>query len=199
MSLSDEPAQALTNDTPLAVSLAPNWAVVLCGTSAVALVSFIFLPWPSALASSLLGLLMIAGADVDARTFLLPDLVTYGALIGGLLAAPFLTDVDAWSSLERAALRAVGVGLFFALLRIAHLRLRGREGLGLGDVKLAAAAGAWLPLAAIPYSFGLASVVALMAVIFLRRGETIENVKLPFGAFLCPALWLIFFLDLLFA
>ena len=192
-------ARASTDDAPRAVSLAPNWAVLLCATSAVALVSFVFLPWPLALASSLLGLLMIAGADIDARTFLLPDLVTYGALIGGLLAAPFLADADLWSSLEGAALRAAGVGLFFAMLRIAHLRLRGREGLGLGDVKLAAAAGAWLPLAVIPYCFGLASVAALVAVVFLRRGEAIENVKLPFGAFLCPALWLVFFLNLLFA
>ncbi|MEW6436918.1 MAG: A24 family peptidase [Pseudomonadota bacterium] len=191
--------QALADNAPRAVSLAPNWAVLLCGTSAVALVSFIFLPWPAALASSLLGLLMIAGADVDARTFLLPDLVTYGALIGGLLAAPFLADAGPWPSLESAVLRAAAVGLFFALLRAAHLRLRGREGLGLGDVKLAAAAGAWLPLAVIPYCFGLASTAALVAVTFLRRGEAIENVRLPFGAFLCPVLWLVFFLNLLFA
>jgi leader peptidase (prepilin peptidase) / N-methyltransferase len=199
LSLSDKRAQTLTDGAPRAVSLAPNWAVLLCGTSAVALVSFIFLPWLAALASSVLGFLMIAGADVDARTFLLPDLVTYGALIAGLLAAPFLADAGLWPSLEGAALRAAGVGLFFVLLRTAHLRLRGREGLGLGDVKLAAAAGAWLPLAVIPYCFGLASVAALISVIFLRRGEALENVKLPFGAFLCPALWLVFFLNLLFA
>lgn len=195
MSSNDEIAAASTDDeAPCSVDLTPNWAVLLVGTSAVALASFAFLPWRSGLLSSVLGLLMIAGADVDARTFFLPDLVTYGATAGGIAAA-LLTDADRWSSLEAATLRAAGVGLFFICLRIAHLRLRGREGLGFGDVKLAAAVGAWLPLAAIPYCFGLASAAALIAVGFLRRGEALEKVRLPFGAFLCPALWLVFFVD----
>ena len=184
-------------EEPLAVSLAPNWIVLLCGTSAVTLVSFIFLPWPLALLSSVLGLLMVAGADIDARTFLLPDLVTYGATAVGIFAAPLLGHAEPWASIGGAALRALGIGLFFALLRAVHMRLRGREGLGFGDVKLAAAVGAWLPLTVIPYCFGLASVAALVAITFHRRGEALDNLKLPFGAFLCPALWLVFFLNLL--
>jgi leader peptidase (prepilin peptidase)/N-methyltransferase len=62
-------------------------------------------------------------------------------------------------------------------------------------VKLAAAVGAWLPAASIPLCFALATCSALMAVALARiRGESINaTAKLPFGAFLCPALWLVFF------
>jgi prepilin signal peptidase PulO-like enzyme (type II secretory pathway) len=74
-------------------------------------------------------------------------------------------------------------------------RLRYREGLGFGDVKLAAAVGAWLPLESIPLCFALATCAALVAVMLRRlRGESIDaTAKLPFGAFLCPALWLVFY------
>jgi leader peptidase (prepilin peptidase) / N-methyltransferase len=65
----------------------------------------------------------------------------------------------------------------------------------LGDVKLAAAVGAWLPVAFIPVCFALATCSALVSVMFGRlRGESVDAAaKLPFGAFLCPALWLVFY------
>lgn len=180
-------------EAPAVPSLRPNMLVLFCGSGATALVSFITLPWPLAIASTMLGLLMIAGTDIDARTFLLPDVVTYGATAGGILTAPILHTIDPWSGLGAACLRATGTALLFAGLRQAYISLRGREGLGLGDVKLAAAVGAWLPVEAIPYCFGLASAAALISVAVRGRGEAIENIKLPFGAFLCPSLWLVFF------
>ena len=48
--------------------LRPNLAVLFGGCGAVALISAITLPWPVAIASTVLGALMIAGADVDSRT-----------------------------------------------------------------------------------------------------------------------------------
>jgi leader peptidase (prepilin peptidase)/N-methyltransferase len=81
------------------------------------------------------------------------------------------------------------------LLRRFYARVRRREGLGFGDVKLGAAVGAWLPLDVMPLCFSLAASAALVAVMVAHlRGETIEGAtKLPFGAFLCPALWLVFY------
>jgi leader peptidase (prepilin peptidase) / N-methyltransferase len=84
-------------------------------------------------------------------------------------------------------------------LRLSYQRLRGREGVGLGDVKLAAAVGAWLPVEAIPLCFGLAAGGALVAVmVACARGQSIDaSIKIPFGAFLCPALWLVFYAGVL--
>jgi leader peptidase (prepilin peptidase) / N-methyltransferase len=175
--------------------LHPNLAVLFGAGSAVALISAMSLPWPLALASSVLGALMIAGAEVDARTYLLPDTVTWSATALGILAASAFDQFEPWSSAGAAVARAAGTATALVLLRWGYGRIRGREGLGLGDVKLAAAVGAWLPLALIPFCFALASCAALVTVMLARlRGKSIDALaKLPFGAFLCPALWLVFY------
>ena len=138
---------------------------------------------------------MIAGAEVDARTYLLPDAVTWSSIALGILAASALNSFEPWLSAGAAVARAAATASALALLRWGYGRIRGREGLGLGDVKLAAAVGAWLPLALIPFCFALATCAALVTVMFARlRGETVDaTAKLPFGAFLCPALWLVFY------
>ena|SRR5215469_7367726 len=179
--------------------LRPNWATVAAGCVAIAVVSAALLPWPIAVASTVLGGLMIAGADVDARTFLLPDVVTWGTAACGILAAAALNQVNPWLAGGAAFSRALVTALVLASLRWCYARLRECEGLGLGDIKLAAAVGAWLPLKAIPLCFGLAAGGALMTVLFARlRGETIDaSMKIPFGAFLCPALWLVFYASVL--
>jgi leader peptidase (prepilin peptidase) / N-methyltransferase len=180
-------------------SLRPNLAILAGASAVVVLLSVLMLPWQAAVASAALGTLMIAGADVDARTCLLPDIVTWGAVVCGIVAAAALNPYDEWQAGAAAIMRAVGTALALGSLRWCHARLRMREGLGFGDVKLAAAVGAWLPLEAIPLCFALAAGAALVAVIFARlRGERVcESTKIPFGAFLCPALWLIFYVDVL--
>jgi leader peptidase (prepilin peptidase) / N-methyltransferase len=177
--------------------LTPNPAVLLGGTVAIGLVSSLSLPWPAAVASSVLGALMLAGADVDARKFLLPDLVTFGAVACGIVAAPLLDDVDPWSAAGEAVVRAACIAAVLALFRSFYAWLRQSEGLGLGDVKLAAAIGAWLPIDAIPLCFGLATSSALLTVMIARlRGRSVmRTTRIPFGAFLCPALWIVFFAD----
>jgi leader peptidase (prepilin peptidase) / N-methyltransferase len=180
-------------------SLRPNLAILAGASAVIVLLSVLMLPWQVAVASAVLGSLMIAGADVDARTCLLPDIVTWGAVGCGVVVAAALNPYDEWHAGVAAIMRAVGTALALASLRWCHARIRTREGLGFGDVKLAAAVGAWLPLQAIPLCFGLAAGAALVAVLLARlRGETISgSTKIPFGAFLCPALWLIFYVSVL--
>ncbi len=188
---------AMIADQLSAPSLRPNFTILIGATGAAGLLSFLYLPWPLAVASTLLSLLMAAGADIDSRTFLLPDVVTYGAIVSGILAAPLLDSFDPWQSPWQSAgaaiLRAACTAFLLALLRKAYASLRKTEGLGFGDVKLAAAVGAWLPFEAIPACFGLAAVAALVSVLIRGRQDALENFKLPLGAFLCPALWLVFF------
>jgi leader peptidase (prepilin peptidase)/N-methyltransferase len=178
-------------------SLRPNLAILAGASAVIVVISVLMLPWQAAVPSAVR--LMIAGADVDARTRLLPDIVTWGAVGCGVVAAAALNPYDEWHAGTAAIMRAAGTALALASLRWCHARLRMREGLGFGDVKLAAAVGAWLPLEAIPLCFALAAGAALVAVMFARvRGEPISgSTKIPFGAFLCPALWLIFYVGVL--
>ena len=180
-----------------AVELSPSPAMLIGGACVIGLISALSLPWPVAIASTMLGTLMIAGADVDARTFLLPDLITFGALFCGILAAPLLDTADPWAAAVQAIARAGCVAGALALFRGGYAWIRKTEGLGLGDVKLAAAIGAWLPLEAIPLCFGLATSGARVMVMLARlSGQAVmRTTRIPFGAFLCPALWIVFFAD----
>jgi leader peptidase (prepilin peptidase) / N-methyltransferase len=176
--------------------LRPNVGVLLSGTIVIALVSIASLPWQEAVASIVLGTLMLAGADVDARTYLLPDTVTIGTVVAGLVSAPIFDPAAPWLAIATAMARSLCVVLAVALVRRGYRTLRGREGLGFGDVKLAAGIGAWLPLGAIPICFALATIGALLSVLWhYSRGERLDGAtKLPLGAYLCPALWLVFYI-----
>ena len=71
-------------------------------------------------------------------------------------------------------------------------RSRGRPGLGLGDVKLAAVAGAWLDWFTIVAVIEVAALAALAAYTVLRyvlRRPIVATTPLPFGLFLAPAIW----------
>jgi leader peptidase (prepilin peptidase)/N-methyltransferase len=182
--------------TLLRENLRPDLAILFGAGIVMAAVSIVSLPMAAAVSSILLGLLMIAGAEVDARTYLLPDAVTWGGIVSGILAAAALDSFDPWwESAGAAIVRAAACASALALLRLSYGWLRNREGLGFGDVKLAAAVGAWLPVAAIPACFALATGAALATVLLARMcGRRIDGTaKLPLGAFLCPALWLVFY------
>jgi leader peptidase (prepilin peptidase)/N-methyltransferase len=154
----------------------PNLAILIGGSTAIGLVSVVSLPGPVAVASIVLGVLMVAGADVDARTYLLPNVITWGAAICGVAAAWFLDELNPSLAILHAVLRAMGAAGLLALLRWSYGCIRHREGLGLGDVKLAAAVGAWLPLEVMPMCFALATSGALVTILWARlRGNRIED------------------------
>jgi leader peptidase (prepilin peptidase)/N-methyltransferase len=182
-----------------APELRPNLAVLIVGTLSIGVVSAATLSWPQAMLSTVLGMLMISGAEIDARTLLLPDLITLGAAVCGIAAAPLLDPTLPLLAVEAAAERAALTGVAVALLRWCYGALRGREGLGWGDVKLAATIGAWLPFDAVAMCFALATAAALIAVGLarVRSGRPHGVLKVPFGAFLCPALWLSLYAQLL--
>jgi leader peptidase (prepilin peptidase)/N-methyltransferase len=128
-------------------------------------------------------------ATVDRLALRLPDPITFPLIICGLLVSGALPGRDvAGHAIGAAAGLAV-----FALLGWGFQRWRGYEGLGLGDAKLAGAAGAWLGWQ------GLPSVVligclggilwALAASVFRRRAVTAELI--PFGVPLCLGFWLV--------
>src|SRR6476620_10698240 len=102
------------------VDLRPSAAILIGGACVIGLISALSLPWPVPIASTVLGTLMLAGADVDAPTFLLPDLITFGALFCGILAAPVLDTTDAWTAVLHAIARAGCVAGVLALFRTGY-------------------------------------------------------------------------------
>src|SRR3981081_65283 len=134
--------------------------IVIAGAAGIA-ASVLLLPDARGVAGGGLALLMIAIAVVDARRFIIPDELTIAALALGFVHAA-LQDTDAiMPSLATAALRGAVLALAFWGLRSAYGRRRGREGIGLGDVKLAGVAGVWLDWATMPVAVEIAGAGAL--------------------------------------
>ena len=101
---------------------------------------------------------------------------------------------DDWLfGVQESVLGAVLAGGSFYLLRAVWFRLRKVEGLGLGDVKLAAAAGAWLGpglLAPACLAAALAGIAAV-GVLALRPGRRLAMADhIPFGSFMAPVILL---------
>jgi leader peptidase (prepilin peptidase)/N-methyltransferase len=78
------------------------------------------------------------------------------------------------------------------MLRILYRRLRGRDGIGLGDIKLAGVAGVWVDWWLLPAVIEVAALAALAvyAVRYLLGRGSVRLMRLPFGLFLAPAIWL---------
>lgn len=126
---------------------------------AIALMAIIsFESWQT-LAAALFGWILLFGALVDARTFLLPDLVTLGLIPAGLAIAAY----NGGSGQFLLHLTAAVAGFVsLAFIGWAYKRIRGREGLGLGDAKLLAAGGAWTGLYALPWIVALGAGATLL-------------------------------------
>ena len=137
-------------------------------------------PGPAGLAGALMGWLLLALALLDSAHLWLPDRLTWPLLGLGIALGP--------GTLAQRALAAAIAGLALWLLRALYQRLRGREGLGLGDVKLAAAVGSWLSPPLLAPLLLLASLLGLVAAALRRlRGQGAG--ELPFGACLALAGW----------
>ena len=139
-----------------------------------------------------LAIVMIAIAVADARYFIIPNPLVLAALGLGLLHALIAQSEDFSAAMISSALRGLVLALAFWILRKAYKWLRGREGIGLGDVKLAAVAGVWLDWLAITFAVEIATLaaLALVAILALRGQQITGKTRVPFGCFFAPAIWL---------
>jgi prepilin signal peptidase PulO-like enzyme (type II secretory pathway) len=132
-----------------------------------------------------LAMVLIKLSLVDLREQRLPDWLTLPLAAAGLILA-------AWRTGEVPTPELIGAGsgfLLFWALGEAHYRLRGTEGLGLGDAKLLGAAGAWLGWRDLPLVILIAALGALAA----AAAGRLRQRDIPFGPWLAAAfiaLWL---------
>lgn len=136
--------------------------------------------WAAAVSGGL-GVWLAAIAVIDARSLRIPDRLSLPLIGAGLLAA-------ATGPAGVFADRLVGAGAGFLILGgvgEVYFRLRHREGLGLGDAKLFAAAGAWLGWQMLPWVLVVASVLALVWTLTQR-----SRPEIAFGPWLALGFWL---------
>lgn len=179
-------AAALAGRRLAATEALPIW-VMIAAEVGVALSAVVLAPGRD------VPILLVAGwslallAAVDLLALRLPDIITLPLGLAGLLLGPRLLDAPLMDHM-------VGAGAGYAVLALlawAYARLRGREGLGLGDAKLLAVAGAWLGWMALPTVVVLACAGGLgwAGIRVLRRGREGLAEPIAFGAPLCAAIW----------
>jgi leader peptidase (prepilin peptidase) / N-methyltransferase len=136
-----------------------------------------------------LGWTLLALAWIDWTDLLLPDVLTLPLLLGGL-ALTWAWDPD---MLADHSLAAVLAYLSFQGLGLAYRRLRGWDGLGGGDAKLIAAAGAWCGLAMLPFVVLGSALLGLLAALGLAlTGRSVTSTtRIPFGPCIAIAFWLV--------
>ncbi len=130
---------------------------------------------------------LIALSGIDFDHHLLPDTLTLPLLWLGLLLSLSNTFTDPASAILGAALGYMSLWSVYQLFQL----LTGKEGMGYGDFKLLAAAGAWMGWQMLPLIVLLSSLagatVGLGLILILGRDR---NLPLPFGPYLAIAAWI---------
>jgi leader peptidase (prepilin peptidase)/N-methyltransferase len=158
-------------------------------------VSLVTVPGGRGLLGAGLALVVIAIARIDARELIIPNALVLTAFALGLCNAGLTSPAGVLEGLLFAIVRGAAFAFLFFVLQVGYRRLRRREGLGSGDVKLAMAGGVWLDWVTIPVVIEIAAAAALtiylLSYLAGRRDEPLRlTSRLPFGLFLAPAIWL---------
>ena len=144
---------------------------------------------PDIIATVVLAIFLVSLVLIDLRESRLPDRLTLPLVGLGLGLAAF--DLGDWPVLAVVG-AAMGYAVFW-LIGTVYFRLRGIDGLGQGDAKLLAAAGAWLGPLALPWLVLMAASGALVWAI-VKGGHRTQ--QLAFGPWLAAAFWALWIMQL---
>lgn len=148
--------------------------------------------------STMLGLAMSVIVITDARYFIIPDIISLPMIVLGILLSPLFPHLQSGAeALLLSSLAALLGFIFFLGLRWLYSIYRGREGLGMGDVKIAAVAGAWTG----PEGLNLVVLLSCILAFCFIGGRYISgravsaSTAFPFGVFIAPSIWIIWLLQ----
>jgi leader peptidase (prepilin peptidase)/N-methyltransferase len=188
-------AQIASRLTPQAVR---TGLVVGIITVAAIILSVVSAPGMAGMLGATLAVLMVTIAVIDWRSFIIPNALNAAGFCLGLVHSLIQQPDGMLIAVALAVTRGAALALLFLTLRYLYARVRGRQGLGLGDIKLAAVAGAWLDWSIMPIAIEIAAFAALTiyAVRQLVLGRPISATsRLPFGLFFAPAIWICWLIE----
>jgi leader peptidase (prepilin peptidase) / N-methyltransferase len=135
---------------------------------------------------------LAAIAVCDLSWMKIPNALNAVLGVGGLCHGVFVQGRVWWHISAEIAATLI---IFYGLAAI-YKRLRGRQGLGMGDVKFLGAATAWLGISAIPWLVLFASMSGLLYVLvsaMLGKGMG-ATARFPFGPHLSVGLVIVWFM-----
>jgi leader peptidase (prepilin peptidase)/N-methyltransferase len=163
------------------VAISAIYPIVEAITGAVFVAAYLLYGWtPLLLARLLFACAMIVLFAIDLRHRILPNVITLPGIVAGLAFSLFLPP--GWLSSLAGLL--VGGGVLWVIGE-AYYRLRGIDGLGMGDVKMLAMIGAFLGWQLMLLTLVLASFAgSLVGIGLIVLGRGGMKAALPFGTFL---------------
>lgn len=124
---------------------------------------------------------LITAAFIDYDHMILPDEITLGGLVIGLVGAALNPE----RGFVEALLGVLFGGGILWLVAYIYFVFTGREGLGGGDIKLLAWLGALLGWQAIPFIILSSSIIgSVVGLIASKKGQNGLKTMIPFGPFL---------------
>ncbi len=163
--------------------------------------TFLTFPIPTAIALFLCICSLIVLSWIDLELYILPNTITYSFTFLGLLLAavntvyPLFTAPMATSITSSLIGVIIGAGGLWAI-GSGYAKLRGKVGLGFGDVKLIAFVGAWFGLQGAYATLFLGSLIgAVLGIIWLLANRKGLSNHLPFGPSLALGVVLYIFQD----
>jgi len=138
---------------------------------------------------ALLFSVLLALSVIDLELYILPNKITYPSILVSLVAIPLLSVVatdDPGAAMLGAAIGAIGFAGFLLVLLLAWELILRKEGMGMGDVKLAILLGLWIgyinPLLCL-FALIASSVIGLIVGIGILAVRK-ESKPFPFGPWL---------------
>ena len=184
---------SVSNDSVLATLALSRVKAMLAVLLALALLlSAVLMTQLHPVAAALLAGALAWAVMIDIDRYRLPDLLTLPMIAGGLGYAAMMRG----DRLLDHAIGAVAGYLSLVIVAEVYRRLRGIDGLGRGDAKLLAAAGAWLGWAALPSVIFLAAGAGLVFAIgrILARRQSVTE-AIAFGPFIAAGFWALVLAD----
>lgn len=136
-------------------------------------------------------LILIIFIDIDFK--IIPDRFSVGSWALTLLLAAFGVGLPFMQALIGGL---VGAGSFFLIAYIFE-KVRGIEGLGMGDVKMMGWLGSWLGVASLPILVVMASFSGLIVgLLAMRKSSEGMQTAIPFGPFLAMGAYIVWWLSL---
>ena len=159
---------------------------LLCGIASAVVVWKFGVGW-QATSGLIFTWMLLAAAGIDFRTQLLPDSLTLPLLWLGLLISLVPLFVDTREAVIGASVGYLALWAVYWVFKLAT----GKEGMGYGDFKLLAAAGAWMGATALlPVIIMSALSGAVIGLVMLRARGQDRSVPIPFGPFLAAGMWI---------